>query len=442
MCALRGMIGESAGDGAAAGDPHTPALVDAQSPARDDRSWYASEAGSRSSYMANTESSRAKARSQSAPRQRLSLSASMAEWRAKQGVARSARPARRPRTGAAQGASLPSSECGSSASFCSHQKAILQGSPPITVARGAQDPRSSQGWLSGCSCSPAVSRAVPASQAALTVSDVGSSAKQVANLPKQAGRAAAVSVKVSPGREAASSKMGNAAGADSPWQEVWWKVWRKRQAEHRRELHARRPTHEHHRRMPEAVEWLHKRFAGRCFRCLASDHRITKCRDPVKCALCLRSGHRARQCRSPKHSSATVTSRPQQPPPTTFTQHLSAAAMTASAMDPHRVLLDHARPGLPSHHPDRIEGCVEFTAEMVAIENDYHSHAVIAIKICDDPWFHLTHDAVCEAIGIWLDVSCRDVEVEFYPTKGFIVLLPSVGVRDSVLSAPNDLTVG
>jgi hypothetical protein len=123
-----------------------------------------------------------------------------------------------------------------------------------------------------------------------------SSAKQVANLLRQAGRAATVSVKVS-AREAASSKMGNAAGADSPWQEVRREVWRKRQAEHRRELHARRPTHERNRQMPEAVEWLHKRFAGRCFRCLASDHPIAECCDPVKCALCLRSGHRARQCR-------------------------------------------------------------------------------------------------------------------------------------------------
>ncbi len=35
----------------------------------------------------------------------------------------------------------------------------------------------------------------------------------------------------------------------------------------------------------------------RCFRCLASDHRVRNCQDPLRWALCLRTGHRARHCR-------------------------------------------------------------------------------------------------------------------------------------------------
>ncbi len=34
----------------------------------------------------------------------------------------------------------------------------------------------------------------------------------------------------------------------------------------------------------------------RCFRCLATDHLIRSCRDPVRCAACFRTGHRARLC--------------------------------------------------------------------------------------------------------------------------------------------------
>ncbi len=36
---------------------------------------------------------------------------------------------------------------------------------------------------------------------------------------------------------------------------------------------------------------------NRCFRCLASDHRVRNCRDPFRCALCLRTGHWVRHCR-------------------------------------------------------------------------------------------------------------------------------------------------
>lgn len=36
---------------------------------------------------------------------------------------------------------------------------------------------------------------------------------------------------------------------------------------------------------------------GRCFRCLAKDHKIRECREPRRCTLCFRFGHPARYCR-------------------------------------------------------------------------------------------------------------------------------------------------
>jgi hypothetical protein len=38
---------------------------------------------------------------------------------------------------------------------------------------------------------------------------------------------------------------------------------------------------------------------GRCFNCLARDHRALQCHDPVRCLNCRRSGHRARFCSEP-----------------------------------------------------------------------------------------------------------------------------------------------
>jgi hypothetical protein len=41
---------------------------------------------------------------------------------------------------------------------------------------------------------------------------------------------------------------------------------------------------------------------------------------------------------------------------------------------------------------------VEYTTELVAVENSYHSWGVIAIKIYGDPWFHVSCDEVREAV--------------------------------------------
>jgi hypothetical protein len=67
---------------------------------------------------------------------------------------------------------------------------------------------------------------------------------------------------------------------------------------------------------------------------------------------------------------------------------------------------------------------------MVAMENDYHARGVIAFSISDDPWAHISREAVQEAVGQCLGMPHRDIEVEFFPSKGFLVLLPTPVVCD------------
>lgn len=46
----------------------------------------------------------------------------------------------------------------------------------------------------------------------------------------------------------------------------------------------------------EQAAAFRRRTHGRCFRCLAPDHKAAFCRDPIRCLACLRSGHRERDC--------------------------------------------------------------------------------------------------------------------------------------------------
>jgi hypothetical protein len=108
----------------------------------------------------------------------------------------------------------------------------------------------------------------------------------------------------------------------------------------------------------------------------------------------------------------------------------------------HFLLHERAQPGLPEQRTDRAEIVIEYSAKLMAVENDYHSRGVIAIKVCRDPWFHVSRDEVHEVVSTWLGVPHRDIDVEFFPAKGFLVLLPTSALHDRALSSDVGLAIG
>ncbi|CAN6304928.1 unnamed protein product [Urochloa humidicola] len=64
------------------------------------------------------------------------------------------------------------------------------------------------------------------------------------------------------------------------------------------------PTAKQHSRRPPTASTtaaraiFHLKTQGRCFKCLARDHRSNVCRDPFRCLLCFRSGHKQSRCPS------------------------------------------------------------------------------------------------------------------------------------------------
>jgi hypothetical protein len=188
--------------------------------------------------------------------------------------------------------------------------------------------------------------------------------------------------------------------------------------------------------------YMHSRFVeNHPIRILEDGPLISKGVLSHRCILCLRTGHRVHHCHFPiishRHPSA----------PELSTQEIVKPAPNlrtpAPSMATHRfVLEDHPSPGSLLARADRVDASTAFTPEMLATENDYHSRGLIAVAIYDDPWYCVTLDAVREATTRWLDIHPRDVHVDFYPPKGFLLLLPSSEIRDHALSSNAGITAG
>lgn len=78
----------------------------------------------------------------------------------------------------------------------------------------------------------------------------------------------------------------------------WWRM-----AEFRGEasrpsstFYPRRPHQSTNCRSSTSLQEFRRRTAGRCFKCLAKDHRAANCRDPLRCFSCHRLGHRHWEC--------------------------------------------------------------------------------------------------------------------------------------------------
>lgn len=63
------------------------------------------------------------------------------------------------------------------------------------------------------------------------------------------------------------------------------------------------------------------KMRGRCFNCLARDHRVARCRDPTKCWLCFRSGHISSRCPTLKSEN----------PPNKLQRHIRQPHPTSTA---------------------------------------------------------------------------------------------------------------
>lgn len=132
----------------------------------------------------------------------------------------------------------------------------------------------------------------------------------------------------------------------------------------------------------------------RCFNCLASDHRISQCRDPPTCILCSRSGHKARFCpRASIHqlrptpdarplplaaSSSPVPAAPASlpaSPPGVSGAGALPSPLAQQAMDPFSV------PGSPGNRPFQVVAAAARCQAMREVERELEIQALVAVQM-------------------------------------------------------------
>lgn len=132
-----------------------------------------------------------------------------------------------------------------------------------------------------------------------------------------------------------------------------------------------------------------ERLHGRCFRCLAHDHLVSACRDPVRCLACLCSGHRQRDCRR-RRPACPDSRRPSSP------GHLlprSWASVVALAVMPENhapavVVETAASAGMTTMVEDKLKFLFAALVELLRVE--LHRMASVLLKEA----VHPLHDSM------------------------------------------------
>lgn len=88
-----------------------------------------------------------------------------------------------------------------------------------------------------------------------------------------------------------------------------------------------------------------------CFRCLATDHVVRDCRDPVRCRVCRGSGHRAHDCTLLGHALSRSPRRKPTVPASRCTVHAEPRAATSPRPPP---TPNHQLSPTNVHHPIHI----------------------------------------------------------------------------------------
>ncbi|CAL4970140.1 unnamed protein product [Urochloa decumbens] len=186
---------------------------------------------------------------------------------------------------------------------------------------------------------------------------------------------------------------------------------------------------------------LKKKAVGRCYNCLASDHRIAACRDPPRCILCSRSGHKARLCpgRSQSQRAPTTAWRRRVPEAREGIENTAGVAPAAAAAPATVSPPMDFIPGVPSRRPARVAACAARSSAVREAERDLLLRGLIAVQ--RDARARLTCDVVLREALHQLCIPEHTIQVTRISTASFLLRFETPELRNTA-RARGTLEVG
>ncbi|CAL4969089.1 unnamed protein product [Urochloa decumbens] len=185
------------------------------------------------------------------------------------------------------------------------------------------------------------------------------------------------------------------------------------------------------------LQILKTKAVGRCYNCLASDHRIAACRDPPKCILCSRSGHKARRC--PRRAPAAIWRRRAPAAPIAGAAAPSCGGAPASTPEdsvpaPSASPLPTMEriPGEAWRRPAHVSACAARTSDVREMEQDLQLHALVAVQI--DARAQLTCDGVLRDALQQLRIPQHALKVTRISTSTFLLRFQTPDMRNAARS--------
>lgn len=187
---------------------------------------------------------------------------------------------------------------------------------------------------------------------------------------------------------------------------------------------------------PRKSEYFRERFKrhtfGRCFKCLARDHKVADCRDLPKCLLCFHSGHKAKYCRATTRATSHQKT-PSFPHGVSIRKLGAEQNQTKSAQrKSEKEAMEDPIPGAPHLRPERVEARIRRTNAMEAEERDMTVRALLAVAA--DANAVLSCQAVEEALRQQFGLEQEHLEVTLFGKATFLIRFGSPQKRSQVLA--------
>uniref|UniRef100_J3L0J0 CCHC-type domain-containing protein n=1 Tax=Oryza brachyantha TaxID=4533 RepID=J3L0J0_ORYBR len=229
-----------------------------------------------------------------------------------------------------------------------------------------------------------------------------------------------------PAAQAFTPLLPERAGDEGGWKQVRNKQWKRKQpafttANNLDDAHSRRRR-------------FRKHMAGRCFRCLRTNHQVKNCRDPLRCWFCLSIGHLASNCpKRRNYKPASLLPNPTtQPFAISSSQDFPPLPVRSKLSANHRATAPRWGMEALSSRPDADSMVISSTGEVEHLRQRFSSQSVVAWSVGETA-DRVDINTFPDDVRIAFRIHRLDIQVTKYHPEDYFVTLSKQADRESIL---------